>query len=114
MGEAQWVNGRLRLLLNGEEYTTTRYLALHLPSGKLYDIQQTTSFRADRSGTRQQPVTFTISGENTGIGNQLTIDYSQLKLYDLQGRRVNGQWSIVNGQWKPGVYVSDGRKVVVK
>ena len=33
--------------------------------------------------------------------------------FDLQGRRiVNGQRSIVNGQWKKGVYIRDGKKYV--
>ena len=36
-------------------------------------------------------------------------------IYDLSGRRIaNGQWSMVNGQLKKGVYVKSGRKVIVK
>ena len=34
--------------------------------------------------------------------------------YDLSGRRINGQWSMVNGQLKKGVIIVDGKKVVVK
>ena len=34
--------------------------------------------------------------------------------YDLQGRRLNGKWSMDNGQSKKGVYVRDGKKVVIK
>ena len=34
--------------------------------------------------------------------------------YDLSGRRINGQWSMVNGQLKKGIVIVDGKKVVVK
>ena len=34
-------------------------------------------------------------------------------VYDLQGRKV-GQWLMVNGQLKPGIYIIGGKKVVVK
>ena len=36
-------------------------------------------------------------------------------LYTLDGRKVaNGQWSMVNGQLKKGVYIQNGKKVVVR
>ena len=35
--------------------------------------------------------------------------------YDLSGRKLdNGQRSMVNGQWSKGVYIHNGRKVVIK
>lgn len=115
LGEAQWVDGRLLLLVGGEQYATTHYLALHLPSGKLYDIQETTSFYADRRGSRQQPMTLTLGGENTSVvAATLPVSDGTQTLYDLQGRRINGQGPLSNGQYKKGVYVSGGRKVVVK
>ena len=63
--------------------------------------------------------------ETSGIGR---IKSTELQTpdttYDLQGRRVNGQWSMdrsaegrlqgKNGQWKKGLYVRGGRKVIVK
>lgn len=115
IGEAQWIDGRLLLLVGGEQYATIRYLALHLPSGKLYDIQETTSFYADRRGSRQQPMTLTLGGENTSVvAATLPVSDGTQTLYDLQGRRINGQGPLSNGQYKKGVYVSGGRKVVVK
>ena len=42
-----------------------------------------------------------------------TLHSSLSGWYDLQGRKVNGQWSMVNGQLKKGVYIHNGRKVVV-
>ena len=35
-------------------------------------------------------------------------------VYDLQGRRISGQWSTVDGQWQKGIYIVGGRKVIVK
>ncbi len=36
-------------------------------------------------------------------------------IYDLQGRKIsNGQWSMVNGQLKKGLYIVNGKKIVVK
>ena len=56
----------------------------------------------------------TIDGDATGInsienGKQKNDDV----WYDLQGRRI-GQWSMVNGQLKSGIYIINGKKVVVK
>ena len=35
-------------------------------------------------------------------------------VYDLQGRKVNGQWSMVNGQLRKGLYIVDGKKHTIK
>ena len=51
----------------------------------------------------------------TSIDNgQLTIDNEEESIYDLSGRKVNGQWSTVNGQLPKGIYIRNGRKVAVK
>ena len=49
----------------------------------------------------------------TGIDNseQRTENNGQ-SVYDLQGRKVNRQWSMVNGQLPKGIYIIRGRKVV--
>jgi len=44
---------------------------------------------------------------------QLTMDNA---VYDLSGRKVgsmnNGQWTMDNGQWKRGIYIVNGKKIV--
>ena len=35
-------------------------------------------------------------------------------LYTLDGRKVNGQWSMVNGQLKKGLYIVKGKKAIIK
>ena len=34
-------------------------------------------------------------------------------IYDLQGRRI-GQWSTLNSQLRPGLYIINGKKVIIK
>jgi len=36
------------------------------------------------------------------------------KCYDLSGRQLNVQWSMVNGQLKKGLYIKGGRKILVR
>ena len=53
--------------------------------------------------------------ETTGIK---TIEHSPLNIdhsvYDLLGRKVNGQSSMVNGQLQKGVYIVSGKKLIIK
>ena len=55
-----------------------------------------------------------FDGDVTGInsienGKQKNDDV----WYDLQGRRI-GQGSMANGQLKPGLYIVNGKKVIIK
>ena len=57
-----------------------------------------------------------VFGDATSIDHStLNIDHSSDAVYDLSGRKVaNGQSSMVNGQLKKGVYILNGKKVVIK
>ena len=53
----------------------------------------------------------------TGITttNYTNFTNSDNAWYDMQGRKVaNGQWSMVNGQLKKGLYIYNGKKRVIK
>jgi hypothetical protein len=55
-------------------------------------------------------------GETQGIVSieHRTMDMDD-SVYDLLGRRLNGQSSMVNGQsLRKGLYIKNGRKVVIK
>ena len=70
---------------------------------------------SEEAGQQQQPEgnvrRIVFPSEETSIHNsQFTIDNGAV--YDLQGRKVNGQSSMVNGQLKKGVYILNGKKVV--
>ena len=52
----------------------------------------------------------------TGIGeiqnSKLKIQNDADAIYDLDGRRVNGQWSIITGQLPRGLYIVNGKKIL--
>ena len=55
--------------------------------------------------------------ETTGI-KSLTLTPAPIGegsdvIYDLQGRRI-GQWSTLNSQLRPGLYIINGKKVIIK
>ena len=57
------------------------------------------------------------SDETTGI-KSLTLTPAPIGkgndvIYDLQGRRI-GQWSALNSQLRPGLYIINGKKVIIK
>ena len=86
-------------------------------AGKIQAGNSTTKCNAFRAWLTEIPAAareITIDGDATGInsienGKQKNDDV----WYDLQGRRI-GQWSMVNGQLKSGIYIINGKKVVVK
>ena len=86
-------------------------------AGKIQAGSSTTKCNAFRAWLTEIPAAareITIDGDATGInsienGKQKNDDV----WYDLQGRRI-GQWSMVNGQLKSGIYIINGKKVVVK
>ena len=62
---------------------------------------------------------FTVSTDDpTSLNNiehsTLNIEHSEGKWYDLSGRPVNGQWSMVNGQSKSSVVITEGKKILRK
>ena len=86
-------------------------------AGKIQAGSSDTKCNAFRAWLTEIPAAareITIDGDATGInsienGKQKNDDV----WYDLQGRRI-GQWSMVNGQLKSGIYIINGKKVVVK
>ena len=54
-------------------------------------------------------------GTTTGISeNERMRNGENMNVYDLQGRKVNSQFSIHNSQLRSGIYVKNGKKVVIK
>ena len=106
LGEAQWMDGRLLLLVNGEDDATIRYLAFHKPSGRLYDLLESSQFCSASLSSRKNPLRLTLGGENSGITEHTSLlAPSSSILFDLQGR-------CINGHPKHGVYIKNGKKVV--
>ena len=57
-----------------------------------------------------------LGDKETGITTTDFTDFTDKAgaVYDLQGRKHNGQSSMVNGQLKKGIYIQNGKKTVVK
>ena len=80
---------------------------LYVPAGtrQLYEATSGWEFKNIVEMDAEQGICATLNNKGKMIKE---------KCYDLQGRRIdNGQWSIANGRWKKGVYIRDGRKMVV-
>ena len=81
-----------------------------------------TGFTADEpsgNGVRSFVLNFgdDINGTTTHINEELGVKGKELDntLYDLQGRRVdNSKFSIHSSQYNKGVYIQNGKKVVIK
>lgn len=65
-----------------------------------------TATNGDMKLTQTEPTGISATLMNNEIVNS--------DVYDLQGRKVNGQSSMVNGQLKKGLYIINGRKMISK
>ena len=54
------------------------------------------------------------SPEGKDFGSPLLQKGTGEALYDLSGRKVNSQWTIDNSPLAPGIYIRNGKKIIVK
>ena len=57
-------------------------------------------------------VIFMPAANTTGIDFVQRSTNNVQRIYDLQGRKINSQFSILNSQLKKGLYIVNGKKVV--
>ena len=81
-----------------------------LGDNKAY-LQVPTSFISNPSSAREVNIVF--EEDITGISNASRLNGEENKFYDLQGRLVYGP-STTNGQLKKGLYIVNGKKIVIK
>jgi serine protease inhibitor len=95
------------------EFHATRpflYVISEQSSGTIFFIGQFMG-KQDERGEADSIEKFTTDNQQYPITNNLGDD----AVYDLQGRMLkNGYWSLDNGSCKKGVYIRDGRKIVVR
>ena len=103
------VDGRIYTLEEGRDYTVTYENNVAVGTA-------TVIVKAGTSGNYRGEVkaTFNIVGTTAILAVGGSPANTTAQRYDLSGRKINGQWSMVNGQWKKGVVIVDGKKVVVK
>ena len=63
------------------------------------------------NGSEPQEITLFIS-ENDGVNLTPALSNGDGIVYDLQGRRVNSQFSVLNSQLKKGIYIVNGKKIL--
>ena len=92
----------------------------------LYEVDITTG-KATRLGKIKDRYTFScmwVDGDDNSDGQDIVNGIAEVKgqqstannsaIYDLQGRRMNSQFSILNSQLPKGLYIMNGKKFVVK
>ncbi len=57
-------------------------------------------------------VIFMPAANTTGIDFVQRSTNNVQRIYDLQGRKINSQFSILNSQLKKGLYIVNGKKMV--
>ena len=88
--------------------TDTHYTITDLPEGATVTYKvQAVDEKGGMSGW-SSPVSFTLPMATDAVSNVVRTDRQPLSLFDLSGRKVNGS------TLRPGIYVSKGRKVLVK
>ena len=95
-------------------YSNTSIGQLNTYGGQTKDIAVTNVIRNTDNGT----ITLTLNPESTGVltpkGLTPALSQGERAWYTLDGRCIaNGQWKMDNGQLPKGVYIHNGKKVII-
>ena len=89
-----------------------------LPNYKFYKGEPTPKQSLTNITESEGAISFTFNdGETTAISEKGKVKSEKLApaaVYDLSGRKINSQFSIINSQLPKGLYIMNGRKVVIK
>ena len=93
----------------GDDSETVRFVIHDTWADKSYDAMLTLPFTSDLQGTFNEPVWLQLGDEVSGIDGIETERSATAPTYTLEGVKVK-----TDGQLRKGVYVGNGRKIVVK
>ena len=114
---AQWAASMASSPFPGDSAVTELTLQQELPNYVFYSGDPLSVELHNITESEDGSVSFDfVKAPASGIHavKQDAQDDSNHLYYDLQGRRVNGQWSMVNGQsLKKGLYIHQGKKIVI-
>jgi immune inhibitor A len=114
---AQWAASMASSPFPGDSAVTELTLQQELPNYVFYSGDPLNVELHNITESEDGSVSFDfVKAPASGIHavKQDAQDDSNHLYYDLQGRRVNGQWSMVNGQsLKKGLYIHQGKKIVI-
>ena len=121
--------------VNGKEYGETEYTYIHDGSKAHFTTHTITFPEAVSTPLTFTPggnqscfiITLTVQDSATGVSPVSTQSQHTMAVYDLQGRKVNAQpnsqfslrecgvaSSILNSQLKKGLYIVNGKKILIK
>lgn len=95
---------------------------LYWPAGVTsYTLNSFRAYFQVGDGSTSSPVRRTVVSFGDGTTSvhamddgQWTMDNEADAWYDLSGRSINSQWIVDKSRLAPGVYIHNGRKVIVK
>lgn len=111
-GTGVYVGNNFYLTVYGDKPVDITFLVKDVSTGKTFWAEEILTFCNDVIGNRKQPYAINI-GEANGIAD---IENGKLKIgdsvYDLFGRKINANSPLFNPQFRKGIYIVNGRKVV--
>lgn len=115
-GETDIKPGDFVMLAEGAHIRPLRSYLTYIGSGDPWTTAGARSAEQAELPQRISVILVDADGTTTEITTtNYTNDTNSDAWYDLSGRKVaNGQWSKVNGQLPKGVYIVNGKKVVIK
>ena len=129
LADSYWTNVSTKFLHNADAWDLTGDAAIQDGTKKIM-ILVNDKFVRTKSGTLASgkcylDITGTTLGSRdlsldddgtTNISEEVKVNsnkFATANWYDLSGRRI-GQWSMINGQLKPGLYIVNGKKIIIK
>ena len=129
LADSYWTNVSPKFLHNADDWNLTGDAAIQDGTKKIM-ILVDDKFVRTKSGTLLAgkcylDITGTTLGSRdlnldddgtTYLSEEVKVNsdkFATANWYDLSGRRI-GQWSMINGQLKPGLYIVNGKKIIIK
>ena len=129
LADSYWTNVSPKFLHNADDWNLTGDPAIQNGTTKIM-ILVDDKFVRTKSGTLLAgkcylDITGTTLGSRdlnldddgtTYLSEEVKVNsdkFATANWYDLSGRRI-GQWSMINGQLKPGLYIVNGKKIIIK
>ena len=106
-----WPNGANNA--DGNYYVNACRAYFHINDGAAATLKRTVLNFGDGT-TSIDAASPKSSPEGKDFGSPLLQEGTGEALYDLSGRRVNGQLTMDNSPLAPGIYIRNGKKIIVK
>ena len=129
LADSYWTNVSPKFLHNADDWNLTGDAAIQDGTKKIMILVEDRFVRSKSGTLKVGKCYLDISGttlgsrdlnldddETTNLSEEVKVNsdkFATANWYDLSGRRI-GQWSMINGQLKPGLYIVNGKKIIIK